>query len=344
MVSRTTYFSKKVTLLNVIATFLIVFLHAETPIRFGQPLDFQHYPFIYSVFCLTQIAVPLFFFISAILFYRSCEWKDIPKKLYKRIFSLLIPFVLWNFIFCVIYFTLERIPIMATRMSFSTPLNTPIDWILAIWRSNLTPLWFVKYLMIYCVASPIILLVIKNKWVGLAAIIGSLAACLALGWGYYDLRFWVPIYVAGAWTGRHIYGNGKHENCPVINRSRPITIISSIILLSLLTVSTLGLVSWTWLKFFGPLLIWFGLDAINPLFIGEKFQVKPWMGDMFFIYATHYFLLNVEQAIIRSVLPSNQFVLNLTFIITPVITIVILLVTARMLSSFRFFKVLTGGR
>lgn len=344
MVARTTYFSKKVTLLNVVATFLVVLLHSETPLRFGQPFDLQSYPFIYSVFCLAQVAVPLFFFISAILFYRNCDWKDIPKKLYKRIFSLLIPFLLWNLIFCVIYYLAAVIPFLAARVNPIVPLDTAKDWLLAIWRTDLTPLWFVKYLIIYCLASPIILLVVKNKWVGLSAIVGLMIACVLLKWSYFDLPYWLPIYLSGAWAGRHLYGNGQNEMMPVMKTSTSFAILSLIVFTAFVVLITFDRIPWLWYEFFGPILIWFGVDAIKPELIRDKFNVKAWMGDMFFIFATHYFVLNIEQAAIRSILPPTRLVLDVTFIITPVVAVVFLLLVARLFSRFKFFKVLTGGR
>ena len=70
-INRNSYFSKKITFLNVFLTFIIVVLHAKTPERWGLPLDMT-FPFIYVVNVFTQIGVPMFFFISGLLFYKNC--------------------------------------------------------------------------------------------------------------------------------------------------------------------------------------------------------------------------------------------------------------------------------
>jgi len=341
---RTTYFSKKVTLLNVIATFLVVVLHSETPLRFGQELSLQSYPFIYCVFNFAKIAVPLFFFISAILFYRNCELSDLPRKLYKRLFSLVIPYLLWNLIFCIIYFTLSRIPYAASRMSSPVPLDSIKGWVIAIVESKLTPLWFIQFLIIYCLASPAVLLIIRNRWVGLAAVACSLIACILLKWEYFNPLFWTPVYLAGAWAGRHIYGNGKFEDSPVSDSNSIMLALSILAIAALLALAVSGIIPDTFFRFFAPVIMWFGTDFLRADLIRDRFEVKEWMGYSFFIFATHYFVINVMQTLVRSSLPGTPLVLNLTFIISPVITMVTLIWTARLISKYKFYKVISGGR
>ena len=97
-------------------------------------------------------------------------------------------------------------------------------------------------------------------------------------------------------------------------------------------------------KIVGPIVVWFAADLIVPESLGVKWKIKPWMGYTFFIYATHQFLLNVEQALVRSFLPGTPLVLNLTFVITPVITILAIVLVASFFSKTKVYKVLTGGR
>lgn len=348
--NRNTYFSKKVILLNTIATVMIVLLHSETPLRWGQQLDFKTYPFIWAVFTLTQFAVPLFFFISALLFYRDCEWRDIPAKLYRRLFSLLIPFILWNTLFVTVYWALSRIPFSAGKMALATPLDTSQQWISAIWHTRFTPLWFVKYLIYFCLLSPLILLLIKNRWVGIAASIGVLAISIACKWeSMTQLFYWLPIYLAGAITGRYLYGPGNDGKYPLFRsissgKRSAIVVASATVLMAIYVWGLFDETSWVFGRYFGPIIIWFLADLLLPAHFGETFTVRRWMSYTFFIFATHHFLLNVEQALARTYFPATPLVLNLTFVITPVITLFIIILTANFLSRFRIYKLLTGGR
>ena len=349
-VDRSTYFSKKIVLLNVIATVMIVLHHAETPVRWGQPLDWQHYPFIWAVYALAQVAVPLFFFISAILFYRNCEWKDIPQKLYRRIFSLLIPFLIWNVFFVAVYWALQKIPFTAERMAIATPLDTLTQWLKAIWHTQFTPLWFIKDLMFFCLLSPIILLIIKNKWVGIVATIGVFISSVLLHWdGISKLFYWFPVYLSGALVGRYLYGTTRDENTRLFDDWPSGSRVASAIVLGLILVALYvwGVAdegSWVYGRFIGPIAIWFFVDLLLPAGFKDSFTVKDWMGFTFFIYATHHFLLNVEQTLVRAYFPGTSLVLNLTFIVTPIVTLLIIIWTARFLSRFKFYKYLTGGR
>lgn len=342
---RSSYFSRKVVFLNVMATILIVLLHSETPLRFGQELTLESYPFIFCVLHLTDVAVPLFFFISALLFYRKCEWQDIPTKLYRRIFSLLIPFLLWNLIFVAIYFALRKIPFTASRMNLVDSLDTAKDWLLAIWHTKFTPLWFIKYLIFFNLLSPAILLLIKNKWVGMTALLALLVAVGRLGLGSFSLWYSAPIYLAGALVGRYLYAPGQNDAGPLLKENvdwLKWIFIAAFAALYIVSLKVEGLVYWY--KFAGPIIIWFAVDLLIPNVIGQRWTIKPWMGYTFFIYATHQFLLNVEQALVRSFLPGTPLVLNLTFIVTPVITILAIIFVASFFSKTKVYKVLTGGR
>lgn len=348
--SRSTYFSKKVALLNVIATLMIVVHHAETPLRWGQSLDWQSYPFIWAVYALVQVAVPLFFFLSALLFYRNCEWKDIPKKLYRRIFSLLIPFLIWNAFFVFVYWALGKFPFTADRMNMPASLDTPIQWIDAVWNTRFTPLWFIKDLIYFCLLSPAILLIIKNKWVGIAVAVGVLAASVLLHWnGMSSLLYWLPVYLTGALVGKYLHFPSKDENIRLFaewsqSKRTLLAALLSLLLIALYVWAVADESSWTYSRFVGPIAIWLLADIVLPIDFKDTFRVRDWMGFTFFIYATHYFLLNVEQTLVRSFLPDTPLVLNLTFIVTPIVTLFIIIWTARFLSRFTFYKCLTGGR
>ena len=156
------YFSKKVTFLNVMLTFFIVLLHSETPIRFGLILD-SSYPLIYATYTVVQIGVPMFFFISAILFYRGCSFSNLEDKYERRVHSLLIPYLLWNTIFVFVYVALTHIPFLQARMNMPPDtLGSVKNVLAAIIHSRCTPLWFVKDLMLLTLLAPVILMLLKD--------------------------------------------------------------------------------------------------------------------------------------------------------------------------------------
>lgn len=331
--------------MNAFLTVLIVVMHSETPERFGQELSWNTYPFIWVVFRLTKIAVPSFFFLSALLFYRNCEWKDIPNKLHRRIFSLLIPFLIWNILFTGFYVTLDYMPALASKMNGNSGINDIQGFWDAVIETRFTPLWFVKFLIIYNILSPIILLLIKNKWIGLTAIITLFVGSMHNDWGYFSLYHWLPVYLSGALIGRYLYAPGMNEWAPLpaLQSSRIIQILIAVVFFIFLCSAFVPDNKLLFYETIGAILFWFVTEAIGSSLI-QKIQIKAWMAHTFIIYATHYMIINIIEGSIRAFLPHTSLIMNVTFIITPIITIALIAWLAGKLSKYSFYKYLSGGR
>lgn len=106
---------------------------------------------------IPRMAVPLFFFISAFLFFYGMEltWNSHKKKLKSRFRSLFIPYLLWNIILIGIYF-------METYFQTSKSFGE----ILATFGKNdyyrvAAQMWFLRDLMLMVVLAPFIGLAIR---------------------------------------------------------------------------------------------------------------------------------------------------------------------------------------
>jgi putative membrane protein len=120
---------------------------------------------------LALLANPFFFFISGLLFFREGLF---TKELYihksqRRVFSLLIPYLFWNLTYLFLLSLGEGL-----LPNWTAIIDTPIeqfgfkDWLLAFWdiskinnQGGLTapvvlPFWFIRDLMVLCVATPLI--------------------------------------------------------------------------------------------------------------------------------------------------------------------------------------------
>ena len=76
---------------------------------------------------LGPVAVPGFFMISAYQFYRNCSFWDVVPKMERRIRTVLIPYLLWNFFYYAGYALAGKIPFLAglsdkTAVEFSIPV------------------------------------------------------------------------------------------------------------------------------------------------------------------------------------------------------------------------------
>lgn len=122
---------------------------------------------------ISHLAVPCFFFISGYLFFYNINVfskKTYISKLKKRLFTLLIPYLLWNIIaiifdFCDFYSKhniLDSITHTINNLWYF--FTNPLDY----------PLWYVRNLMILSALSPIYFYLFKRKtllFVGLFIVI-----------------------------------------------------------------------------------------------------------------------------------------------------------------------------
>lgn len=162
----------------------VVFIHC-----FGKPFDYNALNFThltgmdcYNLFrvsisqVLTHVCVPIFYLISGYLFFIGLEkwnWETYVTKLKKRCRSLLIPFLIWNTI-CIMIAVLgvfRHEGFVGVQSFFADNGYLHLFWDCNHWnldRTNwlgganvasspyLTPLWFLRDLMVVCVCTPLL--------------------------------------------------------------------------------------------------------------------------------------------------------------------------------------------
>lgn len=346
----TKYISSKITFLNVSLTFLIVILHAKTPERWGLTLD-MNYMFIYWVNVLTQIAVPTFFFISGLLFYRKCNFECLERKLKSRVSSLLWPYLIWNVIFVGLFFIMVHIPFLHNKMNMADVLNSPSEIFNAIINSRYSVLWFVKDLLIFNAFSAVILFFLRSLKLSIFVWLLSIFFALTIESGDESVYRWFPMYFSGAIVGHYFLDKPDGAYWCVLDHLthsvRNLYVILAVVVFMILYILS-GLYShkicFFIFRLLSPLIIWFLVDVCLDNYLQNKFKVKSWMKYMFFIFCTHQFVLNILQKIIVLSFPPTHFILNITFVISPIIVVLLLILLARYLSRFSFYKYLSGGR
>lgn len=334
------YFTKKITLLMVLFTALIVILHAKSPERFGLDLGWN-FPLIYVVSQFCRIAVPSFFFISALLFYRNCDFKDIGSKLLRRIHTLLVPYLLWNLFFVIVFLVLTHVPFFSEKMRIGASLSSFSQIFLAVIDSHHSDLWFVKDLMIFSLMAPCLWLINRNTQVSVILFLLSLILSIALQPPYKSVLTWFPCYFLGTIIGCN-YDCFTKELALFCRRSY-VYIVMLIILLILFIVSFLGPRTESIFVQSSPLFVWILIDMFRPQ-IELNFTIKKWMSYMFFIYVTHHFTLNVLQKIVVLVSPPTEMVIYMTYFISPIITFYLLIKIATSISHTKFYKIMCGSR
>lgn len=173
--------STAITWLRFPLILLIIMLHCYSV----QRLEGDHeayfkvlYPF--SLW-LGETGVPGFFFISGYLFFLSK--KGYMQKLKDRVRTLLIPYLLWNFLLLIIYLTAYALGYPTTICNKSITDYGLTDYLRLFWDRGdfgngnfaplLCPLWYIRNLFIMCILSPLLYYIIRYvREVFLLAVLG----------------------------------------------------------------------------------------------------------------------------------------------------------------------------
>ena len=182
----------------------------------GKPLFQQIQQTIVSDIAIVGVAG--FFLCSGYLFYRNYSWGKVLEKYKTRFVGLLIPYVIWTLLYYFIH----------VGVSYITPLRAVFNEppIAVSWKGiadavlnyrYCTFLWFLQFLILFVVLSPLIYLLISNKYMGIVAIvlllvIDSTGVCGNLAVGSVQVQAfcnWLFIYMTGGYIG--IHGSGAVE-------------------------------------------------------------------------------------------------------------------------------------
>ncbi len=155
--------SNKIRNLGFVCSVFVVVMHASPGFR---PMVAESWS--WCLFSAFEIAVPFFFFVSGYLLVgRFGEKGWFQSALSKRLTTLVVPFVIWSVLYvlfrAVMLFSLGKssfgtLIIALTGKSEYLGLN-PVT------HPMLAPLWYVRALLFFVVASPVFLWVLmRRKW------------------------------------------------------------------------------------------------------------------------------------------------------------------------------------
>lgn len=161
--------SDAITWLRFPLIFFIILLHCYSVQRLEGSHD-TYFKILYPFsLWLGETGVPAFFFISGLLFFLSN--KNYFQKQKTRIFTLLVPYILWNSLLVFTYIILLYIGHPMEIIGRSIADYNVIDFIRLYWDRGfyddgnfvpiLCPLWYIRNLIIMSILSPIFYYLIK---------------------------------------------------------------------------------------------------------------------------------------------------------------------------------------
>lgn len=352
--------SARMRILKIWFTVMVVFIHSYT-----EEVNFTEGTLVLDVpvwldwlkYLLSQVvarcAVPGFFLLSGLLLFRKdLSWSG---NLRKKVRTLLVPYLLINTVWIVIYFIAQHIP--AFSSFFSRPENFIAHWPPVRWANAyigflsgensghypfVYPLWFMRDLMVLNVLAPVLkkLIDLFPRLV-LLALVAALAfnadihipilgrdSLVFFSLGYYLVKYSVhltdadrydPVLLAG------FYGISLILDC--VLRDSPCQYLAR-------TLSVcLGIV-------------FFFRFTTMPKSPAWKNRLLALAGYALPVYLLHEMCLSILKKLLIRLLPTSVFFQVLEYFGIPAVIICLCIAGSWLLRRFtpRLYAVLTGGR
>lgn len=266
--------SKKIANLRLPLCLGVIAIHSYSPAMEMPDLLENGIVDFFAIY-LPSVCVPVFFLISGYLLgyrHKICDRGEYLNLLKKRSVSLLLPYIVWNLLAFTVRLAVKKSPLghlTSSVYSFDSPFDFLHD---VLWTPELVPLWFVRNLMLFVAAYPIVLWLVKHFKAFSLLLIYCLDSYCDMGGLFY--------FAGGVWCACTLPEQG---NSRLLHRLRW--------LLSVFVAGAL-LEAFTSLAIFNNAIfssLWqlcgvLGVIAVCP---GDKSHAPVSPGGVFFLYAVH---------------------------------------------------------
>lgn len=154
---------------------------------------------------ISGLTIPIYYCISGFSFFSGYEPSKTLSKWRRRVFTLFVPWLLWNTVMWALGLAMESIPAIASRLNsgFGYELSLRSWFVDGLIKSADGPMWFMLNLMFAVLISPLLWYVLKNKVLGIAAIAAAIAAVHFTGAYRYSLLVTTVFYAEAAFYAIH---------------------------------------------------------------------------------------------------------------------------------------------
>ena len=322
--------SNKITYLSYLMALSVVMIHTYNVEVYGLTGAFAGFEQFVASFA--RFAVPTFFAISGYLFFRGYDPKDTLKKWYRRIFTLLIPYLIWNVI-GYFYKTIPfYIPSLAAHINHTFPFSLKEFLKTLIMGCDVN--WYLYCLILFVIFSPFLYFFLKNRYVGvLILMVGFL-----LGTFYRNYFLYGTFYFYGAYWAM--------QGQPIVEKRYrlPLRIVASCSLVVIAVVftifSSLPFPVYALLLLLGIVFTWIAGD-----FFAISGRVPACLTISFFLYVSHQYLLEILEKIFYLLLGKTFYGAVIDYFFAPILTVAILTALAMLLRRWKLiWLALAGGR
>lgn len=291
-------------------------------------------------------AVPGFFLISGYLFFRGTDhfWQRLPGKWARRLRSLLVPYLLWNGIYFLVYVVWQGTPV--TLQNFAAAL---IDY-------KYNPVfWYMKQLLLLTLLAPVtwMLLTAARKSGAAAVLIWGAAFWLAANYRLLpihivneDAYFY---YLTGALFAVRapalFEGAGERRQLNMAFLAGGLALFGALLLLPLFYARGI-LYPVLLFRLCLPLAVFFGLAALRIPRCDSSSALPGVFHISFFVYAVHYLEVKAVNYLLAFLFPGESAVFFFAYLLLPLISIAGAYVMTCLMRRCApgIYSTLTGGR
>lgn len=347
-------FNTRISLYGFILTVAVIWIHAVEPGFASGSLPVSDYSALRTAEellgnVLGQLAVPGFFCMSGYLFFRNCSlsmdrmdmFSFFREKLIRRIYSLVLPYILWNLIYYIIY-------LLAGRAVFG--LSELFD---ALINYGYNPVfWYLHELILIMVITPLLyaLLRVKAAVVPVLAVIYALAVFYELIPMHYVNEDALLYFCAGAAAAMHL--KGYEHRLEILGRLGTACFLIFVICTELTAaVSGHGYMA---AIIGGRLSGLIAVYATTCVAVRHELKLPAFTEYNFFIYAIHYLEIRLFQTVFGALsqricgltLFDNDALATAVYILMPLMCIALAVPSGRILRKMfpKLYSVLMGGR
>ena len=336
-------FRRRVTWMSFILSILVVWIHAYNAELFLGTLGAHEAARIAEIWVgerIAQIAVPGFFMLSSYLFFRGYTLERLPRKMLRRVWSLLIPYLAWNFLYYAGYFIGSRIPVFSDMVNKGKVPFSAGELFRAVFLFSFNPVfWFVFQLIILVAVSPLLYYAVRRAdtaviFLGFVLVLVAFRADLPLV--NEDALFYYSAAAAVACHGRRF-----------IERRRPeryftpfLCFFAGALVLYYVYSRTGNDLPLVLSRFFGASALWLFL-SILPLP-----APRPYMYHSFMLYAMHFALVRFINKAAAVVFSGSEAAAMIIYLLMPGLMIIIVSLVSSFLKCFLpgLYTILSGGR
>lgn len=348
--NRETLFWKKKEFLSFLSSIFVLFIHSYFASDYvsGNLVSFVNHKFSFFFSrSITQFAVPMFFMLSGIAFFKGYDNKKYLTKIKSRVHTLMIPYLLWNTVW-MLWEILCSYSFIAKFSEANEPFALTFVNILKgifFYGCNM-PFWFVFDLIVFSLAAPLVFAIIRNKYVGFA-VIGCLSIVSLFGIHIPSAVFYYPMsivfYLIGAMIGYH-YFDLACKKTPKHMQIISVVFLAVYILAKTIVPAALHIQNYlmeTIVFTLAAVSLW----SLSDIFI-ERIKPRAIYRRSFAIYAMHLNVAIVILKLLSLFLPATEWFEIPKFILMVVLTIAIIDAACAFLERFipGLYAIFMGNR